>query len=100
VLILALLTACTISESAFPTAFGKAACSRQERCDKGAYEDLWASNQDCIDAWANIAQLYLDAGALLGQTYDPAAGHDCVSQVRQADCSSLDAGSIECDLWQ
>jgi len=25
---------------------------------------------------------------------------DCVSQMRQADCSSLDAGSIDCDLWQ
>lgn len=99
-MLLALILACSISQDAFPDAFGSAACTRLERCDKGAYQDTWTDRADCVDAWASIAQINLDAGDLLGATYDPTAGHQCVHDVRSADCGTLESGQIDCNVWQ
>lgn len=99
-LLLALLVACSVSEEAFPDALANAACRRLEQCEADAFDDVWDDREDCEEAWADLAEAYLDLGDLLGQTYDPAAGGQCVREVRHADCDQVESGDIDCEIWE
>lgn len=94
------LVACAIPEEDFPAKAGASACARLAECDAEDYEDIYGDDDAaCVDDWSGIIEFYLDAGDLLGETYDEKKGRECVSEIRQADCSQIQNGEIDCDVW-
>lgn len=94
------LVACSIPEEDFPEKYGKEACKRLEECDKGDYEEIYGDDDaECVDDFADVADILLDLGDLAGETYDPAKGRECVRNLRKATCEEIQDGEADCDVW-
>lgn len=92
-----LLAACTISEDAFPERAADAYCDRLEECTVTFETDEERAN--CESFAASLAELTVDAGELLGQEYDAAAGARCVREIRAATCAEFNEAELECDVF-
>ncbi len=89
------LVSCTISEDAFPDRVADAVCDRIEECTEVFEEE--SEREDCESFWSSTAELAVDLGDLGGE-YDPAAGADCVSDIRAATCAEFNDFQIDCDV--
>ncbi|MEM6926117.1 MAG: hypothetical protein AAF602_04270 [Myxococcota bacterium] len=94
-LILLALGGCTISEDAFPDRYADAVCDRIEECT--TVFDEPSERETCEAFWSGAAELLVDLGDLAGE-YDPAAGADCVGDVRAATCAEFNEFRVDCDV--
>lgn len=95
-----LLVACNPTEEEFPEAYGKAVCTQLKRCDRGDYESRYDDRDDCVDAWADGAELWMDVADLLGADYSEQLAGDCLSEIHLANCEEFTDGDYECDIYE
>jgi len=89
---------CTIPEDDFADRASDAVCDRVEECTE-VFEDE-QERTDCEDFWRGAAELVIDLGDLAGSNYDPAAGADCVRDIRAASCAEFNDFQIDCEPFE
>ncbi len=97
---LLLLTACGVSEDAFPRAYARAMCARMAECQRGEYDQQYDARADCVEAWADVVDGVLDAADLLGATYSPTGGYQCITALRGATCAEAVDLDVSCELFE
>lgn len=97
--LLAAVTACGgIHEDDFTTRLAVAECRTIERCARGLFEANFTDMGDCVDAFGDALDDWVDE--LKSCDYDPDEARRCVSRVRSMDCNDWVRGDDEraCDL--
>ncbi|MEN0060680.1 MAG: hypothetical protein AAGA48_00950 [Myxococcota bacterium] len=88
---------CGIPEDDFAAIAADSLCDRVEECE-GEFDDNGRAN--CEAFWTGAAELLVDLGDLVGETYSPSAGRTCVSELRSATCGELNDFEIDCDVFE
>jgi hypothetical protein len=86
---------CGISEDDFPDRAADAVCDRVDECTEEL--DGEQERADCESFWAGVAELWIDLGDLGGSEYSPAAGADCVREIRSATCAEFNGADYTCE---
>ena len=94
------LTACTIEEEDFPEVYASDVCDKFQSCEPEDFDAFYDDFEDCVNDWAALTELMMDAADLLGQTYDPDKARDCVQEIRRADCDNFSSNELTCDIHE
>lgn len=93
---------CAIDEADYPEAAASRSCQQWYKCDRGAFEQSYATISECTDDADGIQagiESALDLADLLGCTYDPSLAAECLRDVRRAECSDFNVLEIiGCDV--